>query len=141
MSIVYVVVADQSRARLFIQEGAGKRLRELDELTNPEGRMHEQELSSSRPGRSFDSKGPGRHAMEPKTNAKKHSAIRFAQEICTYLETNRDEYDKLILIAPPEFLGLLRENLPDALVQLVSQEIDKDVVRKNLKEIQQYLKK
>ena len=141
MSLVCVVVAEQSRARFFIQAGAGKTLRELADLTNPEGRLHEQDLLSDRPGRSFDSKGTGRHAMEPKMGAKKHSAIRFAQEICTYLETNRDEYDKLILIAPPEFLGLLRGKLPDALAQLVSKEINKDIVRKDIKEIQQYLKK
>lgn len=65
MPLAWVVVADSSSCRLF---AAGKPigpLQELESLVHPEGRMHGRDLVSGQPGRAFDSKGAGRHAMEP----------------------------------------------------------------------------
>lgn len=140
MYIECVVVAEQSRARLFIRDRVRKVFRELEDLANPEARLHEQDLVSDRPGRSFDSKGDNRHAMEMKTGPAKQVAIRFAKDICKRLEAMRSDYEKLILVAPPQFLGLLRDNLPDTLKKEVVREIDKDLVRKDTREIEKYLR-
>ena len=140
MSLV-CVVAGQSQARFFNQESAGKPLEELPGLDNPDARLHERDLISERPGRTFDSKGATRHAKEQKTNVKKQVAINFAKQISDYLEARRNEFDNLVLIAPPAFLGLLRESLPDTLMKLVTREIDKDIVNKDVKDIQRYLRK
>lgn len=115
-------------------------MQEQADLTNPESRLRGKDLLSDQAGRSFDRKGAGRHAMESKTDVKKQAAVRFAQEICSYLEANRNRYDKLILIAPPAFLGILRDNLPELLPRLLVNELDKDIVRWNARKIQQYLK-
>ncbi len=139
MSLVCVVAA-QSQARFFMQESTSKPLEEMPGLENPEGRLHERDLTSDRPGRTFDSTGSTRHAKEQKTDVKKQLAINFAKQIAGYLEDRRNEFDQVVLIAPPAFLGLLRENLPDTLSKLVIREVDKDIVTKDVKEIQQYLK-
>ncbi|HEY5702653.1 MAG TPA: host attachment protein [Gammaproteobacteria bacterium] len=135
------VVAGQSRVRFFIQESAGKPLEEMPGLENPEGRLHKRDLTSDRPGRTFDSKGATRHAKEQKTDVKKQVAINFVRQITSYLEDRKNEYNELVLIAPPAFLGLLRENLHENLAKLVTREIDRDIVSSDVKDIQQYLKK
>lgn len=140
MSRECVVVAEQGRARFFIRDISKKTFTEINDLTNPDARMHEQDLISDRPGRAFDSRGSNRHAMEPKTGATEQSATRFAKKIRDYLETNRSEYEYIVLIAPPAFLGHLRKELPDTLSKLVKREIDKEIVRKKPQEIRKYLR-
>lgn len=140
MFVECVVVAEQSRARLFIRDRAKKIFRELEDMTNPEGRLHEQEFMSDKQGRSYDSMGNNRHAMEQKTGPARQAAIRFAKDICRQLESLRNDYEKLILVAPPMFLGLLRDNLPDPLAKQVVREISKELVQKSPEEIEKYLK-
>ena len=63
MSELWVLVADQSRARFFTVADSRSALQDMGELVHPEARDREQTLTSDRPGRAFDSKGQGRHAM------------------------------------------------------------------------------
>ena len=84
MSRKWVVVADQSRARIFTVDDAHGPLLQVDELEHPEARKREQELMSDRPGRSFDSAGQGRHAMGTSVEPKKEEAVRFAKQIADY---------------------------------------------------------
>lgn len=140
MYVELVVVAEQSRARLFIRDRVKKIFQELEVMVNPEARLHDQELTQDRPGRSFDIKGDHRHAMEMKTSPSRQVAERFAKDICKQLQSRRNEYEKIILVAAPAFLGMLRDNLSDTLKKDVVREIDKDLVRKAEKEIEAYLK-
>ena len=125
---------------VFIRDRAKKIFRELEDLTNPDARLHEQELMSDRQGRTYDSRGNNRHAMELKTGPAKQVAIRFAKDICKQLEYHRNEYEKLVLVAPPTFLGLLRENLPATLAKRVVRDIDKELVQKKPEDIEKYLR-
>ena len=90
----------------------------MGELVHPESRQHEQELTSDLPGRAFDSGGQGRHAMGTEISPKEQEAITFAKMVSDYLETARVQhsYEKLVLVAAPTFLGLLRKNLTDATI-------------------------
>jgi protein required for attachment to host cells len=89
------------------------RLQEVEDLVHGAARTRARDLSADRPGRSFDSHGQGRHAMEPETDAKRHEAEVFAKQVADRIERARieDEFDELVLIAAPEFLGLLRKSL------------------------------
>lgn len=48
-------------------------MEELEGLKHPASRAHERDLISDRPGRSFDSFGSGRHAMEEEVSLKQGS--------------------------------------------------------------------
>ena len=106
----WFVVADSSRARIFSYNGVKAELSELDDLSHPESRLHESELTADLPGRSFDSAGQGRHAMEQPVSAKEQEARSFATQIAAYLDKacNENRLESLIVIAAPEFLGHLR---------------------------------
>lgn len=129
MNITWVVVADNERARFFSDKLGKKTLTEIDDLVHPEARIHERDLISDKPGRVYDSVGGGRHSMEQKTDVKKHYAQVFAEQIGEKLEQARNDHDfqHLVLIAPPEFLGILRKQLSDQCAKLVIQSFDKDL--------------
>jgi len=113
MSTHWVVVADQSRARIFTVADPHGALLHVGELEHPEARDREQELKSDRPGRSFDSSGQGRHAMGTKVEPGKQETIRFARQVADYVQAahNEGRCERLLLVAGPPLLGLLRENL------------------------------
>jgi len=128
-------------AKFFSVDNNGT-LNELKSLEHPEGRQHIKDLTSDLPGRSFDSSGSGgRHAMETKLSPKEQSAIGFSKIICDQLESYRSkgEFDKLIVAAPPEFLGLLRKKMGTNISRTISTEIDKNLVNLSNEEIRQHL--
>ncbi|MDQ3775040.1 MAG: host attachment protein [Pseudomonadota bacterium] len=133
MANKWVVVAESTRARIFAFQQAGLAMQELEGLTHPASRAHERDL----PGRSFDSFGSGRHAMEEEVSLKQQKAIVFAREISDRLELARTcgEFDQLTLVAAPAFLGLLRENLSAVTHKLIVRTIDKSLVQRNEAEI------
>lgn len=136
----YVLVADGSRARLFVRE-PDRSLTEADVQISPEHRLKEGDLTSDKPGRSFDSRGGGRHAMEQPTSKKERAAIAFAKRIATELDTRRrdGELERLVLIAAPRFLGQLRSALSAETAALVALAIDKDLSQASPADIAQQL--
>jgi protein required for attachment to host cells len=74
----WIVVADGAKARIFENHGPGKGL-----SARPEEEMHRalppsRDIASDKPGRSHDRNGPGRHAMEPPTDAHREDKRRYA---------------------------------------------------------------
>lgn len=130
MHSTWVVVAASARARIFSVSGIGGKLHEIADLTHPRARLHDRELSSDRPGRSFDSHGQGRHAMEGTTSARGHESHLFAVEIADYIDRGRREenFDSLILVALPKFLGQLRSALSKAARDVLVGELHKNLV-------------
>lgn len=144
MKNTWVVVADSARARIFVAENTVGGLKELETLAHPEGRMHEQNMTSDLPGTTHDRAGPGRHDMEPHTNPKDHEMQDFARRIIARLEQGRSkgQFSQLILVASPSFLGILRGNIKNGLAKtIVHQEpknltqYDAGAIRKHLPEL------
>jgi protein required for attachment to host cells len=137
----WVVVADSSRARLFLKADSDGKLVELEDLAHPEGRLHETQLTSDLPGRTFDSFGQGRHAMEEDTPPKRYEAIQFAKRIGAHIESARTQahFTRLVLVAEPRFLGLLRDNIPSESLKLATTQIDKNLVQLPVAEIENRL--
>lgn len=132
-AVTWIVVAESSRARIY---GAGKtdgELVELADLAHPESRLHEQEMTADLPGRAHDRHGEGRHALEDSTDVKVHEAERFAQQIGLLLNIGCTEshFQKLVLAAPPKFLGMLRKQLSNETLKTVTQEVDKNLLHES----------
>ncbi len=141
MAKIWVVVANSSRARILMAENSGMGLSEIETLEHPEGRLHEQELTSDFPGKAFDSGGQGRHAMGTPVDPKKQEAIKFAKVVADHLEAGRTtgSFSKLYVIAAPAFLGQLRNQLSASLEQTVQGTIDKNLVAEDEKTIRAQL--
>ncbi len=140
MSKTWVVVADNSRARIFSADTPASQLIETKTLTHPEARLHQGDLVSDRPGRDRNS-GIGSHNMGHETDAKDESAIRFATEVCHHLEQARinSKFDKLYIVAAPSFLGLIRKHQTPALKKIVAGEVSKNMAMKRAVDIKRSL--
>ncbi len=129
MEKIWVLVADASRARYFETDSPMGELRETADMVHPESRLHERAIRTDKQGRAFDSSGSGRHALDERESIREQAATTFAIEIADYLDKARTEhaFDRLIVVAPPKFLGELRERLDDNVRDLISLELDKDL--------------
>lgn len=141
MAVTWVVVADSSAARIFIAGSPTSSLEEVASYAHTEGRLHEADLRTDGPGRAFDSVGAGRHAMEPKVRPKEQEAVAFARLIAGHIDKARakSEIGRLILVAPPEFLGHLRGTLNNDTKKIVEGEYKLNVVRMRAEEVRAHL--
>jgi protein required for attachment to host cells len=124
----WILVADNSRARIFTADKAASPLREVRTLASPEARLHEGDLVSDRAGQDRNPSVSG-HGLSDDHPHKHDIADRFATQVCAELESARNQglFRKLYVIAAPAFLGMLRQHQSPALRQLIAAEIDKSL--------------
>lgn len=141
MSRIWIVVADSSRARFFSLVSRLEPLHEFDGMVYAEGRMQEREELSDRQGGIAGGHGEGDHTFEAPTDLKHHEAEVFARRIAEKLEQGRVNHDfnKLILVAPPAFLGALRQALSTHLQDLVDSSLDKNLVTEDEAVIREHI--
>lgn len=141
MCATCVVVAESSRARIFEMVNPRTPMKELLDMVHPQSRIHEQKLTSDRPGRTFDRHGQGHHAMEQEVGVKKQESLVFAAQLAEYLQSEcaKDVFEDVIIIAAPEFLGELRKKLGPGTTGRVVKEINKNIVQQDEAEIRKQL--
>jgi protein required for attachment to host cells len=136
-----VVVADQSEADFYDMRGRGA-LKPAGHLADPKARLHDRDLTSDRPGRVFDRAPPAkgrrgagaRHSADGGRSPRKHRAEVFARKIVAQLRKAQrsGSFDRLVIIAAPAFLGLLRLAMPKTLREAIVREIPKDLVHQGV---------
>ncbi|MBI3182596.1 MAG: host attachment protein [Myxococcales bacterium] len=138
MPLTWIVVADAATARLFESRRAGARWQLLKELSNPEGRAKSRDFLSEPTGGLQKEEGSTfRGAMQP-LSIKKVEAQRFARLLAEALDKGLAEnrYERLVLVAAPEFLGMLREALPPPVAKRVLSDIAKDFSHADARELE-----
>jgi protein required for attachment to host cells len=124
--VTWVLIADGSQARVFHAAGKGK-IKEMSEMAvaHPPTR----DMVSDRPGRTFDSMGQGRHAMEAPSDPHDKAEADFLRSVAKKLDAScqRKEFDRLVVVAPPRALGTLRSVFSEKLTSAVTQEIAHDL--------------
>jgi protein required for attachment to host cells len=142
MITTWVIAADRARARVFQTESFAAPLEEIDTLIHSQGRLHDRDITTDLPGKVKNPGGlGGGHAFEQQTDPKKHEADVFTAEIVRYLEQahNASRFDRLIVVADPSILGLIRQHMPHRLNALVSLELDKNLAGMTAAEIRSHL--
>lgn len=129
MANTWVLVAHRAGARIFENQGPGQGLRLLENIPNPEGRLRDSEINSDKPGRAFDKFGSARHSMSKEHLPSEQLAMHFAKQLGDRLDKGRsqNQFDRLVLVAEPRFLGELRAALPVHTATLVSATVDRDL--------------
>ena len=143
MAKTLILVAHEAGARIFEAPGPGKGLALLQTIDHPEGRARDRDIVSDRPGRSFrrDSGDPRRASMGSGTGPHDHAVAVFAKTLAEQLRDARvrNQLARLVLIAPPRFLGLLRSALDGPTSQLVVGSVHKDLARAEEAELTKHL--
>lgn len=129
MKATWILVADRARARLFTPGADGHALVELKDFINPEGVHPAQAYGHERAPRTHERMGPARHAIEPHSTPEEKAAERFAHALVETLERGRVEhrFERLLLVAPPHFLGTLERVLGRQLRHCVAAQLDQDL--------------
>jgi protein required for attachment to host cells len=138
----WVVVADESIAIVYARDTRSGPLRKVFSLDNEAARMKTERLISDSGGRSFDSKGKGRHTMtSEKADPKMHAASMFAKQIAKRIGKvmNDGSCRGFALVAAPRFLGVLRDAVSVATSVEPYATVDKEVVGRDTTVIERLL--
>lgn len=141
MPTTWTLVADRTRARLFSSSRATEPLVELRDFFNPDGRELAQELVTDRPSRMPGMVGRARGALEPRTSPEEHAAEVFARGICAALDRGLVDRkcERVVLIAAPEFLGLLHGCASKRVHDAIAFELGKNLTSLAAEDIRPYL--
>ena len=132
-----ILVADGANARAYLNSGPGRGISELPAYTRNIDLKASRDIDADRPGRTFDSGGQGRHAMESPTDSQRHAKDEFARNLAQKINAAMvaGEFDRLVLIAAPATLGDLRKHLSKQSSDNIHGEISKDLTQASDKEI------
>jgi protein required for attachment to host cells len=130
---VRVVVADEHEAGFFDFKNAQGPPESRGALVSEAATLHDKDLETDRPGRGYNHFGSERHAVDGERSTVRHATELFAREVARAVDDARvrHEFDRLVIIAGPRMLGLIREALPPPCRSIVAAEIAKDLVHQS----------
>ena len=127
---IRIVVADERQANFFDTAALNSPLAPRGSMYNAIAGLKDRDLESDREGRRFGGTDGHHHGVDGERSTEQHELTLFAKEVGRRIDASRikHEFDKLILVAPPKMLGLLRQSLPQPSQTLLAAEVAKDVV-------------
>jgi protein required for attachment to host cells len=141
MSRIRIVVADQAEAIFYDSPSLKARPTEVARIADAAAHLHNRDFSSERPGRSYESVGGARHAVGGENDPRQREAVSFARQIANTLDEalRRRDYEQLIVVAGPQFLGMLREEFSKPTRARVVYEVHKDLVHSPVEALCEHL--
>ena len=136
----WVVVCDGAKALILENAGDGMHPNLKTREVHEQDAFKTHEQGTDAPGRSVNSVGSSRSAME-QTDWHDQAEQRFLTDLADRLDAavTAGETKSVIVVAPPRALGMLRQAYPHGLRDAVKAEIGKDYVRMPVHEIEKQL--
>ena len=127
----WILVADGARARILENDGPGRGLHAVEGMTFQADHAATHDLVTEREGRSYSSQGPGRSAIEARTDPHRDLKTSFSHHLADVLTRahHNQAYDRLIIAASPVTLGDLRAAISDKVRATVSAELARDLTK------------
>jgi protein required for attachment to host cells len=146
----YLVVADSARARFFSWRGTSDpsldgtpHLVELENVTNPEARVHDRDLFSERSPRNHSGGAGSTHAFDDhRDGSRKESQLRFVRLVAEQLSRRIAEQrpGRLLLVAERNILEDVRREVVPALPRdLEVVELAENLSKQSTNELQRAL--
>jgi protein required for attachment to host cells len=125
----WILVSHRAGAHLLAMDRRTGHLVAVRDWDHPEGRLRAQDLEEDRSGRKSDPPTHGLRHSERQSGTREQSAEGFAWELARSLEDARHqrEFERLVLVAPPRFLGRLRSKLSVPTAATVVGTVSKDL--------------
>lgn len=140
---IWYLVLNSNRARIL--RGLPKPHEAApSELSLQSRHHHLRDHLEDRPARSFSSASPGRRAgVEPGSDPVREDTMKFLRDVQEFLVVERtaNAFDGLIVVAPPETLGLWRDVLAEPLQSAIRAEVAKNLVRQSAHELIESLRR
>lgn len=139
---IWILVAHESGARIFNRWNQQADLELIEVIDHPIGRAKSRELVSDKPGSEEDwGSSASKHGFGQKTLPTEKNALDFARELAQKLEKARDlnQYDYLVLVAGPKFLGMLRQVMSSQTSERVVATLDQNLGNSGDREIPRHI--
>ncbi len=125
----WVVTTDSNTCRIYHYTKKPTQLTLLKELSHPENKLRDIELTSGKPGH-YKTNTATHGAYSQPSDPKEIKADDFSREIAKELDhgRNTNAYKSLIIIAPPHMNGLLCHHINKHVKGLIAHTIEKDLM-------------
>jgi protein required for attachment to host cells len=137
----WVVVCDGAKALVLENTGDAKfpNLKTLEVFEQKDLATHE--LGADAPGRAFSPAGHGGRSTVEQTDWHDQAERAFLVQLVKHLDAalTAGKTKSLIVVAPPRALGMIRPAYSHALKSAVRAEIDKDLVKQPVHQIEKHL--
>lgn len=134
------VIADGGHAR-FVTPAADNALHTREAVDSSAATSQTGDMVSDRPGRSFESASPTRHALTPRTDPHTQAKLKFAdlvaEKVCA--ASAAGAFSGLVLVAPAHILAELTASLDAATRAKLAGTLAKDLVGVPDHELQPHL--
>jgi protein required for attachment to host cells len=137
----WVLIADARRARVFETRGKGTGLTAVQGMALDADLLPSHELGTDRPGRTFESVGSARHALENPSDLHREQKRKFAQLIARAVHERHaaKSFDRLVVAAPAVTMGDLRSALSDEVRAVTAAELVADLTKTPVAELPAHL--
>lgn len=125
MERIYVLVCDGGRGEVLSDEGRASRLSPVSDLAWINA-------ASAEPGEratGYASVGARRYSVEEHGDPRAAIEEAFLAEMLDGLAARESAFDRLVIVAPPKALGIIRKRLPASLRAKLAGEIDADLTK------------
>lgn len=149
MDTTWIVTANASRARFFSQAAPSASLEEVEDMVNSGARLRTSESETDNIGPTAGGKSthnvgnatPNK-AFEPHQTPVEHQTELFARNVAEFLLKGQQQgrFGQLCIVASPQFLGILRQQLNSNVASAVSLEINKDYTQTSMAELQEHIR-
>ena len=137
----FVVVADGAKMLFFRNEGDAEFLKLEIDRKREQPDLPNRELKRDGAGRTFDASGGAGRSAYAETDFHQLEEDRFAHETADLLKKRalRNDFDQLIIVAPPRTLGELRKHYHKEVEKRLAGEVAKDLTGHPVSEIEKIL--
>jgi protein required for attachment to host cells len=133
-SVTWIAVVGAHKA-YFFEKTTKENLSLVKEITADLDEEHE------KPGRTFNSVGSVRHAIEPHTDRREVERQDFSTKVLENLSDglNHNKFAKLVLIADPKMLGIINNSLDKNLASKLQKSFPKNLAEMEINEIREHI--
>lgn len=128
-SLTWVINTDSNTCRIYTYNKKTHQLALIKEIQHPENKLRDIDLTADKPGH-YRTDGSAHGAYSQPSDPKEIKIADFSREIAKELDHGRNThaFSKLIMIAPPHMNGLLFQHINKHVKELVTHNIEKDML-------------
>lgn len=126
----WILLADRAHAKIFTHDYVNGRLEEIFVIADPAALERQREMGTDRPGRGHGSSSSAGHAYEDHADFPEQESASFLRGIAGELNqaVKSDKMDKLILVALPKTLAVIKSELNEMTKSKVTAEYPKNLI-------------
>jgi protein required for attachment to host cells len=136
---IRIVVADERQANFFDASRPDAALTLSHTIYNPAGGMQDIDLETDRAGRRYGGtsgvshgsvQAGHHHGVDGERSTAQHDLNLFAKTVAERIDDDRiaHAFDRLVIMASPKVLGLIRQSLSSQAQGMLASEIPKDIL-------------